>query len=138
MGNTTPQRHGSLNADRKRDTLPRVLGLGSATAVVADSMIGSGIFSVPAVVMVDLGSPATAILCWIIGGLITLCGALTVAELASALPRTGGALAYLLEACGPLPAFLLGWTALTVMIGAGRDGHDFRTVSRGIRTVGTG
>ncbi|MHB8813356.1 MAG: APC family permease, partial [Steroidobacteraceae bacterium] len=96
-----------------------MLGLGSATAMVAGSMIGSGIFSVPAVVMADLGSPAPATLCWIIGGLITLCGALTVAELASALPRTGGPLAYLLEAYGPLPAFLLGWTALTVMIGAG-------------------
>jgi amino acid transporter len=54
-------------------------------------------------------------LCWVLGGVIALCGALTVAELAGALPRSGGIFAYLLEAYGPLPAFLFGWTELVVI-----------------------
>jgi APA family basic amino acid/polyamine antiporter len=102
----------------KQERLPRVVGVGSATALVIGTMIGSGIFSVPAVVAAALPAPETAILCWIVGGLITLCGAMSVAELAAALPQSGGPFAYLLEAYGPLTAFLLGWTALTVVIGA--------------------
>lgn len=103
----------------KGERLPRVIGVGGATAMVIGTMIGSGIFSVPQVVAADLKAPEAAILCWIVGGLITLCGALSIAELAAALPRSGGPFAYLLEAYGPLPAFLVGWTGLTVITGAG-------------------
>jgi len=117
-GNTTTARYGALSTDGTEERLPRVIGLGSATSVVVGTMVGSGIFSVPAVVAAELPSPKTAMICWILGGLITLCGALSVAELATALPRSGGPFAYLLEAYGPLPAFLLGWTALTVIMGA--------------------
>jgi APA family basic amino acid/polyamine antiporter len=98
--------------------LPRELGLGSATGMVVGSTIGSGIFAVPAIVAMELNSPAAAILCWVVGGLITVCGALSIAELATSLPRPGGPIGYLLEAYGPLPAFLLGWTLLTVITGA--------------------
>jgi APA family basic amino acid/polyamine antiporter len=108
----------SSDTDMGGEHLPRTLGVGSATAVVVGSMIGSGIFTVPAIVAGDLRSPEAAILCWIAGGLISVCGALSIAELASALPRSGGPFAYLLEAYGPLPAFLLGWTSLTVIMGA--------------------
>jgi amino acid transporter len=55
------------------------------------------------------------LLCWVLGGVIAVCGALSVAELAGALPRSGGVFAYLLEAYGPLPAFLFGWTELVVI-----------------------
>jgi amino acid transporter len=55
------------------------------------------------------------LVCWVLGGIIALCGTLTVAELAGALPRSGGIFAYLLEAYGPLPAFLFGWTELIVI-----------------------
>jgi APA family basic amino acid/polyamine antiporter len=51
----------------------------------------------------------------VLGGIVALCGALSVAELAGALPRSGGIFAYLLESYGPLPAFLLGWSELTVI-----------------------
>ncbi len=108
----------SSDTDHGGERLPRALGVGSATAVVVGSMIGSGIFTVPAIVAGELRSPEAAILCWIAGGLISVCGALSIAELASALPRSGGPFAYLLEAYGPLPAFLLGWTSLTVIMGA--------------------
>jgi basic amino acid/polyamine antiporter, APA family len=55
------------------------------------------------------------LLCWVLGGVIAVCGTLSVAELAGALPRSGGVFAYLLEGYGPLPAFLFGWTELVVI-----------------------
>jgi amino acid transporter len=97
------------------ERLPRRLGLGSAVAVLVGSTIGSGIFRVPATVAGQLGASGPALLGWILGGLIALFGALTLAELAGALPRSGGVFAYLLEAFGPLPAFLFGWTELAVI-----------------------
>jgi APA family basic amino acid/polyamine antiporter len=112
-------RHEPLNAELGGESLPRVLGVGSATAVVMGIMIGSGIFMAPPIVAAELPSRSEGMLCWVVGGLLTICGALSVAELAAALPRSGGPFAYLLEAYGPLPAFLFGWTALTVTSGAG-------------------
>lgn len=97
------------------ERLPRHLGLWSAVAVLIGSTIGSGIFRVPATVAERLHYPGPVFLAWIIGGLIALFGALTLAELAGALPRSGGVFAYILEAFGPLPAFLFGWSELTVI-----------------------
>ncbi len=79
------------------------------------STIGSGIFRVPASVAERLQEPGPVLLAWVIGGVIALFGALTLAELAGALPRSGGVFAYILEAFGPLPAFLFGWSELTVI-----------------------
>jgi APA family basic amino acid/polyamine antiporter len=95
--------------------MPRSLGPWGATAVVVGVTIGSGIFRVPATVAAQLHAPGPAMLCWLLGGLVTLCGALSVAELGAALPRSGGIFAYLLECFGPLPAFLYGWACLTVV-----------------------
>ncbi|MDE2447908.1 MAG: amino acid permease [Gammaproteobacteria bacterium] len=95
--------------------MPRSLGPWGATAVVVGVTIGSGIFRVPATVAAQLHAPGAAMLCWLLGGLITLCGALSVAELGAALPRSGGIFAYLLECYGPLPAFLYGWACLMVV-----------------------
>ncbi len=95
--------------------MPRSLGPWGATAVVVGVTIGSGIFRVPATVAAQLHAPGPAMLCWLIGGLVSLCGALSVAELGAALPRSGGIFAYLLECFGPMPAFLYGWACLTVI-----------------------
>jgi basic amino acid/polyamine antiporter, APA family len=95
--------------------MPRSVGLLQTIAVSVGVAIGSGIFRVPATVASQLQAPGAILLCWILGGIIALCGALTVAELAGALPRSGGIFAYLLEAYGPLPAFLFGWTELVVI-----------------------
>ncbi|HEV2269119.1 MAG TPA: amino acid permease [Steroidobacteraceae bacterium] len=95
--------------------MPRSLGPWGATAVVVGVTIGSGIFRVPSTVAGQLHAPGPAMLCWLLGGLITLCGALSVAELGAALPRSGGIFAYLLECYGPLPAFLYGWACLMVI-----------------------
>ena len=97
------------------ERLPRHLGLWSAIAVLVGSTIGSGIFRVPAGVAERLQDPGPVVLAWVLGGLIALFGALTYAELAAALPRSGGVFAYLLEGFGPLPAFLFGWSELTVI-----------------------
>jgi basic amino acid/polyamine antiporter, APA family len=97
------------------ERLPRHLGLWSAVAVLIGSTIGSGIFRVPAAVAERLEYPGPVFLAWVIGGLVALFGALTLAELAGALPRSGGVFAYILEAFGPLPAFLFGWSELTVI-----------------------
>ena len=97
------------------ERLPRHLGLWSAVAVLVGSTIGSGIFRVPASVAERLQDPGPVLLAWVLGGLIALFGALTLAELAGALPRSGGVFAYILEAFGPLPAFLFGWSELAVI-----------------------
>ncbi len=95
--------------------MPRSLGPWGATAVVVGVTIGSGIFRVPATVAAQLHAPGPAMLCWLLGGLVSLCGALSVAELGAAFPRSGGIFAYLLECFGPVPAFLYGWACLTVI-----------------------
>ncbi len=104
------------------ERLPRNLGLWSAAAVLIGTTIGSGIFRVPREVAADLGQPVPMLLLWVIGGVITLTGALTIAELAAAYPRSGGIFAYILEAYGPLPAFLYGWAELTVIRAAAIGG----------------
>ncbi len=102
-------------ADQWGERMPRSVGLLQTVAVSVGVAIGSGIFRVPATVAGQLGAPGPILLCWVLGGVIALCGALTVAELAGAMPRSGGIFAYLLEAYGPLPAFLFGWTELVVI-----------------------
>ncbi|HET7240135.1 MAG TPA: amino acid permease [Gemmatimonadales bacterium] len=101
--------------DQWGERLPRHLGLWSAVAVLVGSTIGSGIFRVPAGVAQRLHDPGPVVVAWLIGGAVALFGALTLAELAAALPRSGGVFAYLLEGFGPLPAFLFGWSELTVI-----------------------
>jgi APA family basic amino acid/polyamine antiporter len=90
--------------------LPRRLGVWSAAAAAVGLTIGSGIFRVPATVAAETGSVGAIALVWVLGGVITLCGALTIAELAAAFPRAGGIYVYLREAYGPLAAFLFGWS----------------------------
>lgn len=98
-----------------RERLPRRLGVWSAVAVLVGSTIGSGIFRVPSVVATDVGALGAIALIWIIGALVALFGALTLAELASIFPRSGGIYVFLREAYGPVPAFLFGWTELLVI-----------------------
>jgi basic amino acid/polyamine antiporter, APA family len=102
-------------ADQWGERMPRSVGLLQTIAVSVGVAIGSGIFRVPATVAGQLHAPGTILLCWVLGGIVALCGALTVAELAGALPRSGGIFTYLLEGYGPLPAFLFGWTELVVI-----------------------
>jgi APA family basic amino acid/polyamine antiporter len=102
-------------ADRWGERLPRQVGLLNAVAVLVGITIGSGIFRVPATIAGQLHDPGPVILCWILGGVVAICGALTIAELAGALPRSGGIFTYLLESFGPVPAFMFGWTELVIL-----------------------
>jgi APA family basic amino acid/polyamine antiporter len=97
------------------DVLPRKLQLIDGTSLVIGSMIGTGIFIVPAKIADMLGSPWLIILVWIVAGIFTLAGALTYAELGSSYPRTGGEYVYLREAYGPFAAFLYGWSFFLVI-----------------------
>jgi basic amino acid/polyamine antiporter, APA family len=100
--------------------LPRRLGVWSAVAVTVGIMIGSGIFRVPAAVAGHTGSPGAMLLTWVVGGIVALCGALALAEVAAIYPSAGGMYVYLREAYGPLTAFLFGWLYLVVIpTGAG-------------------
>ncbi len=95
--------------------LPRGLGLWSAIAVVIGTTIGSGIFRSPAAIAERVPGPLPLMTIWVIGGLFALCGALTLAEVAGAIPETGGIYVYLREGWGRLVAFLFGWTELVVI-----------------------
>ena len=83
--------------------------------VVIGITIGSGIFRVPARVAGLVGSPGMVAIAWVLGGVLALFGALTLAELAAMYPRSGGVFAYIEEGLGPLPAFLFGWSQLAVI-----------------------
>ncbi|MBV9697407.1 MAG: amino acid permease [Gammaproteobacteria bacterium] len=102
-------------ADAWGERMPRSVTLLQTIGVSVGITIGSGIFIVPGAIAAQLHSPGTILLCWVLGGVIAMCGALSLAELAGALPRSGGIFAYLLEAYGPLPAFLFGWTEFVVV-----------------------
>ena len=91
------------------------LGLFSATAIVAGSMIGSGIFIVPAEIARSVDSPALLIAAWLVTALMTMIGALSYGELAAMMPRAGGQYVYLREALGPMWGFLYGWTLFLVI-----------------------
>ena len=95
-----------------RGGLPRRLGFWTAIAIVVGDVIGSGIFRVPAAVATEVGSVSGILLVWALGGIITLCGALSLAELAAAMPHPGGVFVYLRETFGRGVAFLFGWTIL--------------------------
>jgi APA family basic amino acid/polyamine antiporter len=90
--------------------LRRELGLWSALAIVIGTAIGSGIFLVPTDMVRAVGSPGMVFVVWIFGGVLTLFGALTYAELSAALPDAGGEYVYLNAAYGPLFGFIYGWT----------------------------
>ncbi len=95
--------------------LPRRLGLWSAVAVVIGTTIGSGIFRSPAGITAKLPGPLPLLSVWVVGGLLALCGALTLAEVAGAYPDTGGIYVFVREGWGRLPAFLFGWSELVII-----------------------
>ncbi len=97
----------------------RRLGLFDATMLVIGGIIGAGIFLNPAVVAQRVGTPDLTIAAWIIGGVVALAGAFCFAELGARKPQAGGGYVYLRDAFGPLPAFLYGWTELTVINSGG-------------------
>lgn len=104
-----------MSASPERGALPRRLGFWSAVAVLVGSTIGSGIFRSPASIADRLPGPLALASVWVTGGLFALCGALTLAEVGSAYPETGGVYVYIREGFGRMPAFLFGWSELVII-----------------------
>ena len=94
---------------RPVQALERRIGFWSAVAVVIGSTIGSGIFRSPAGIADKLPGPLPMLAVWAAGGIFALCGALTLAEVASALPQTGGMYVFCRDGWGRLAGFLFGW-----------------------------
>jgi basic amino acid/polyamine antiporter, APA family len=93
-----------------RPELARDLELSHAIAVVVGTIIGSGIFLVPAEMMQAVGSAKLVCLAWVVGGLLSFFGALTYAELGAMKPQAGGEYIYVRDGYGPLAGFLYAWT----------------------------
>jgi APA family basic amino acid/polyamine antiporter len=94
--------------------LRRDLGPWAASSLVVGVVIGSGIFLVPKTMILETGTPWMVFAVWIVGGLLTMAGALTYAEMAAMMPEAGGEYVYLKTAYGPFWGFLYGWTQMWV------------------------
>jgi len=103
-------------ASEKLDDPPKSpeYGLALATFVVVSSMVGVGVLTTSGYTVAAVGSNQLMLGLWLVGGVVALCGALTVAELAAALPASGGDYVYLHEAYGPAVAFLSGWVSFLI------------------------
>ncbi len=97
----------------------RTIGFWSGVGIFVGTMIGGGIFRTPASIAGVLGDPSHVLGLWLFFGLVSLCGALTLAELATMLPQTGGVYVYLREAYGDAAAFVFGWVYLFAAIPSG-------------------
>ena len=97
-------------AEKTRPELARDLGVSHAGAIVVGTIIGSGIFLVPAEMMQAVGSAKLVYLAWLVGGLLSFFGALTYAELGAMKPHAGGEYVYVRDGYGPLAGFLYAWT----------------------------
>ena len=95
--------------------LKRQLGLLDSTMINVGTIIASAIFIVPSAIAATLGATGPAILVWVVGGVVSLLGALSVAELGAAMPEAGGQYVYLARAYGPASGFLYGWTSGVVI-----------------------
>lgn len=118
---------------QNRPELARDLGLSHAGAVVVGTIIGSGIFLVPAEMMQAVGSARLVYLAWMVGGVLSFFGALTYAELGAMKPQAGGEYVYVRDAYGPLLGFLYAWTWFLIAKPA-----SIATITTGIvRILGT-
>ena len=110
--------------------LPENSASGAASPSSSASPSARGIFRTPASVTNRLPGPAAVFTVWIAGGIVAMCGALTLAEVAGAFPETGGIFVFIRKAWGRLPAFLFGWAELAIIRAAARrrDRHDLRRV----------
>ncbi len=105
------------NATNKTSgVLKKEIGLLEAITMVVGVVIGSGIFFKASTVFANAGTPLLGICAWIVGGIITMASALTVTEIATAIPKTGGVFAYLKELYGDVWAFLFGWMQTLIYV----------------------
>jgi basic amino acid/polyamine antiporter, APA family len=116
-----------------RPELSRDLGVSHATAIVVGTIIGSGIFLVPAEMMQAVGSARLVYAAWLVGGILSFFGALTYAELGALKPEAGGEYIYVRDGYGPLAGFLYAWTTFLISKPA-----SIATITTGlVRILGT-
>ena len=107
-------------SEKQTQKLERVLNLRDLYLLIVGSVIGSGIFLVPAAVLQQTkGSVGFAFLVWLVGGLLSLLGALCYGELSARNPQAGGLYIYIRDSFGKLSAFLYGWALFFVIANAG-------------------
>src|SRR3954463_14843927 len=111
----TSVQNGKSGAGAGTPGFVRELGLLDSTMIVAGSMIGSGIFLVPAEISRQVGSAGWLLMVWVVTGLLTVAAALSYGELAAMMPKAGGQYVYLREAWSPLWGFLYGWGLFLVI-----------------------
>ena len=102
--------------------LSRRLGFWSSIGFVIGMTIGSGIFRTPSQIAARVPDPLTMLAVWALGGAVTLCGALSIAELAASLPQAGGIYVFLREGWGRGAAFVFTWSELVLIRAAGLSG----------------
>ena len=118
--------------------LKKNLGVMTATSVVVGCVIGAGVFFKPyAIYQATGGAPGMGILAWIIGGLISIFAALTFAEVAVLIPKTGGMVAYLSETFGKKLGFLAGWMQVVIFYPSFLAGYGVRVGSELGEYIGT-
>lgn len=93
-----------------KQDLPRRIGFWGGSGIMVGIMIGSGIFRTPTSIAGEMGDTRLILLLWVVGGVLSLAGALTFAELGTMFPRSGGIYAYIYEGLGGTVAFVFGWT----------------------------
>jgi len=109
-----------LSVSPKTDIkLPRKIGLFDSTMIIIGIVVGSGIFLTTGIIAEKIPSASLILLAWTAGGLLTLAGALTYAELGASMPEAGGQYVYLREAYGSLAGFLFGWVLFSVYMTGG-------------------
>src|SRR5262249_56447875 len=99
----------------KPDAPAPSLGMWDAVSIIVGIIIGTTIYEMPPLIFGNLAKPEYAIGAWVLGGVLSIVGALCYAELATAYPTTGGDYTYLTRAYGPAPGFLFAWSELTVI-----------------------
>lgn len=114
-GEPTSAPHGNGEDRVEGNELKKSLGLVDATMLVVSSVIGVGIFFTPGAVAAALPNRGWFFAAWLVGGLLSLAGALANAELGAMFPRAGGDYVYLREAYHPVAGFLVGWLSFFVI-----------------------
>ena len=102
-----------------RVSLKRTVGIPGGVAFLVGTMIGSGIFATPKWVLIYTGSVGLSLVVWSLCGLVALLSSLCYIELGTLIPKSGGEYAYLMEALGPLPGFLVSWVFVLFIKPAG-------------------
>lgn len=113
--NTSTNTHNISNLTSEETQFKREIGVFGGVSIIGGIMIGSGIFYLGSYVIMRCGmNLGLALICWILGGLISLFGGLCYAELGAAMPRAGGSIVYLNEAFHPVVGFMSGFTGMLI------------------------